>query len=164
MNGTNVLTATAIVGTGLMAGLFFGWMVSVIPGTRLLDDRTYIATMQQINRSIVNPGFAIPFFGTPVLLVAAARAQRRVGNDRAAMLLGVATGLYVVGLLGVTAVGNIPLNNALDAFDLRDADAEALREQRSSYERPWNRWHGVRSAAVGLAFGCAALSAAIDSE
>ena len=164
MTGAGVSTAVAIVGTGLMAGMFFGWSVSVIPGTRLIDDDAYVGTMQQINRAIINPGFVVPFFVAPIALLAAAFAQRRVGNDRAAILLATATGVYVVGLLGVTMGGNVPLNNALEAFDLPGASADALHERRASYERSWNRWHALRSGAVVVAFALATLSATVDSE
>lgn len=164
MTGADVLTFTAIVGTGLMAGLFFGWSVSVIPGTRLVADDAYVTTMQQINRAIINPGFVVPFFLTPIALLAAAFAQRRAGNDRAALLLAAATGVYVVGLLGVTMAGNVPLNNALEAFDLPGASADERRERRVSYERAWNRWHSIRSGAVVLAFALATLSSTIDAD
>lgn len=164
MTGAGVLSAVAIIGTGLMAGMFFGWSVSVIPGTRLVDDDTYVATMRQINRAIINPGFVVPFFVTPIALLAAAIVQRRAGNDRAAVLLAAATGVYVVGLLGVTVAGNVPLNNALDAFDPTTASTDALRERRASYEGSWNRWHAIRSGAVVLAFALATISTTIDSE
>jgi len=159
-----MLTAAAVVGTGLMAGLFFGWSVSVIPGTRLVDDDTYVATMQHINRAIINPGFVVPFMVTPIALLAAAFAQRRIGNDRAAILLTAATGVYVIGLLGVTMAGNVPLNNALDSFDQVASNTEAVRDRRASYERLWNRWHTIRSSAVVLAFTLATLSTTIDSD
>ncbi len=80
MNGPDAVSAVAVVGTGLMAGLFFGWAVSVVPGTRLVDDHSYVQIMQQINRAIVNPLFVIPFVGTPLLLIAAAVVQWRAGT------------------------------------------------------------------------------------
>ncbi len=72
--------------------------------------------------------------------------------------------LYVGGLIGVTAGANIPLNNALAAFEISTADSAAIGEQRSAYEGPWNRWHAVRTVAVVLAFGCATIAAAGESE
>jgi hypothetical protein len=36
---------SAIVLTGLSAGLFYAWAVSVIPGTKKVKDFTYLETM-----------------------------------------------------------------------------------------------------------------------
>ncbi|BAN01988.1 anthrone oxygenase family protein [Ilumatobacter coccineus] len=164
MSAASVLTGASVVTTGLMAGLFFGWAVSVIPGTKQVDDHTYVETMQSINRAIINPGFVVPFVATPLVLGAAAFAQARVGNIRAAWWLGSATVLYTVGLIGVTGVGNIPLNDALDRFSLDATDRAALAERRRTYESPWNRWHALRTAAAVAALGCASIAALVESD
>ena len=63
--------------SGLTAGLFFGWAVSVIPGTTKVSDRNYVATMQSINVAIINPIFMLSFLGTAVVLVAGAAFHHR---------------------------------------------------------------------------------------
>jgi uncharacterized membrane protein len=50
MSVRTLLLVASVLSSGLMAGLFFGWAVSVIPGTKLVDDRSYLATMQNINQ------------------------------------------------------------------------------------------------------------------
>lgn len=164
MSAAGVLTGTAIASTGLMAGLFFGWTVSVIPGTRLIEDRSYIEAMQSINRAIINPWFVLPFIGAPFMLAAAAVAHARVGNTRAGWLLASAAGTYVIGLLGVTARVNVPLNDALDDFSITAATDAALGERRRSYEQPWNRWHLLRTVAVVGSFTCASIAAVVESD
>lgn len=148
----SMLLITAVVLCGLIAGLFFGWLVSVIPGLRVVTDRSYINTMQSINVAIVNPGFLIAFLATPVLLVVAGVAEYRAGNRRRSLLLACAAVTYALGGLGVTFGGNIPLNNSLDAFELDGASIEQAKLMRTSYEEPWNRWHLARTLASGLAF------------
>ena len=106
---TATATFVALASTALMAGLWFAWAVSVIPGTRLVPDRTYVTTMQTINRAIINPGFILPFLLTPALLAVAGIAQWRGGDTRRGVLLVVAGGTYLVGVLGVTIGGNVPL-------------------------------------------------------
>ncbi len=157
MSGADTVTIIAIVSTGLMAGLWFAWAVSVIPGTRRVPDRTYVTTMQTINRAIINPGFIIPFLGTPFVLAAAAILQWRAGETRRGALLFAAAGSYVVGVLGVTMGGNVPLNNALDRVPLESSD-EVLARERTTYERPWNRWHGARTVANLGTFAIAAIA------
>lgn len=48
-----------------------------------------------------------------------------------------AAGLYLVGVLGVTGVVNVPLNDALDAGRVAWAD----------YRVRWTRWNHVRLVA-----------------
>jgi uncharacterized membrane protein len=164
MNANTTLLVTSIVGTGLVAGLLYGWAVSVIPGTRRVGDGTYVETMQDINRAIINPAFIIPFMGIPLVLGAASIMHFRTGDTRRAWLLAGATGTYLVGVLGVTVGGNIPLNDALDAFDLPAATDGDLADRRRTYERPWNRFHGLRTAAGAVSFGLAAAAAMVAAD
>lgn len=164
MMGRDVLLLTGLVSTGLMAGLFFGWAVSVIPGTMRTGDRNYVETMQEINLAIVNPWFVVPFILTPVALLAAAFGQLRAGDQRRALTLAAAAGLYVLGVLGVTVGGNIPLNNELAAFDLAAAADGAAARQRAAYEGPWNRWHTIRTVAAVAALAVTGLAALLDPE
>ncbi|MEM9566102.1 MAG: anthrone oxygenase family protein [Actinomycetota bacterium] len=167
MNLPNALLGASIIATGLMSGLWYGWTVSVIPGTRRVADANYVDTMQHINRAIINPAFIIPFLGMPVLLGAAALLQFRAGDARRGWLLASAAGAYLVGVLGVTVGGNVPLNDALDAFDLAGSNDHAISARRHGYETPWNRWHYLRTAANAGAFAlttAAAVVAATETD
>lgn len=59
---TTVFIITLLL-NGLSAGFFYAWSVSVILGTKKVGDLTYLETMQNINREILNPLFYIVFFG-----------------------------------------------------------------------------------------------------
>lgn len=161
MSATSVLLLAGILSSGLMAGLFFGWAVSVIPGLARIADRSYVSTMQSVNRAIVNPLFVVFFIGTVVALAAGALVHLRDGQTRRATWLAAAAGAYAFGVLGVTVGRNIPLNDALDAFALDGATDEAVAERRRGYESPWNRWHNVRTAANAAAFSFASTAALI---
>jgi len=65
----------AVILTGLSAGLFYAWSVSVIPGTQKVSDSTYLQTMQSVNRAILNPVFFSVFFGSALLLILASFFQ-----------------------------------------------------------------------------------------
>jgi uncharacterized membrane protein len=167
MNLPDTLLGTSIIATGLMSGLWYGWTVSVIPGTRRVADANYVDTMQHINRAIINPAFIIPFMGIPALIGVAAFLQFRSGDARRGWLLVGAAGTYVIGVLGVTVGANVPLNDALDAFDLARSNDQAIGDRRHSYETPWNRWHYLRTAANVGAFAltaAAALVAATETD
>jgi uncharacterized membrane protein len=103
--------------------------------------------MQSINRAILNPVFMLSFLGTVILLPLS--AYLHYGQPIAARFwfLLAATIIYVVGAFGVTIAGNVPLNEALDAFNLQAASSEAIAMQRAKFEGPWNSLHTVRTIA-----------------
>lgn len=164
MDLRTALLGGGIVASGLMSGLLYGWSVSVIPGTRRVSAGNYVDTMQHINRAIINPAFIIPFMGVPLVLGGAAVMQFRAGDHRRGWLLVGATATYVVGVLGVTIGRNVPLNDALDAFDLRGSTSDAIERRRTTYERPWNRWHHVRTIASVGSFALAAAAALVAAD
>ena len=55
--------AGAVLTTGLMAGVFYAYAVSVNLGLAEQPDATYVATMNGINEKIQNPLFFVSFFG-----------------------------------------------------------------------------------------------------
>jgi uncharacterized membrane protein len=141
---------TALVLTGLSAGFFYAWQVSVIPGTRKVGDMAYLETMQSINRAILNPAFFVVFFG-PIFVLAISAVQQY----NAGMIfwwLVAATVTYVIGTFGVTAFGNVPLNDLLDALKLTELSEAKIIEFRRSYEIKWNRLHLIRTVFSVLAF------------
>ena len=164
MTISDVLLLASIVLTGLMAGLFSGWVVSVIPGTTRLDSPEYVRLMQHINREILTPRFLLPFIGIPVLLVLSAVVQFRSGDQRRGVLVATSALTYTFGVFGVTAARNVPLNDALDAFDLADATAADIEKQRRTYERPWNRWNAIRATANVVAFALLAVAALVSEQ
>lgn len=163
MDAKQVLLTTSVVATGLMAGLFYGWSVSVIPGTRRLASSDYVGLMQHVNREILTPRFLVPFVGIPLLLGAAAFMQFRAGDQRRGAVLSASAVTYLIGVFGVTAAGNVPLNDALEAFDLRAATSAEIEERRESYETSWNRWNTIRTVFNVAAFALS-VSATVLTE
>lgn len=72
----------AMLAMGLIAGLFYAYACSVMPGLARTDDRALVDAMQQINEAILNPVFALSFFGAPVLTAAAAILACVPGHGR----------------------------------------------------------------------------------
>ncbi|GAB5554370.1 MAG: hypothetical protein Sapg2KO_39610 [Saprospiraceae bacterium] len=140
----------AVVLTGLSAGLFYAWQVSVIPGTKKVLDPTYLESMQAINRAILNPAFFLVFFGPIILLILSVIQQYNSGISFW-LLLG-ATLFYLFGTFGVTVFGNVPLNDTLDGMDLTEMAEPAINEFRALYERKWNRFHLIRTVFSVLSF------------
>jgi uncharacterized membrane protein len=72
------------------------------------------------------------------------------GSVRFLCLLG-ASVIYIAGVIGVTAMGNIPLNKALDVFNISSATAQEMADMRAKFQTPWNNLHLVRTWASIIA-------------
>ena len=146
----NIVLTVAATTTGVNAGLFFAYQVSIIPAFKTLSDRDYIAAMQAINAAIQNPVFLSNFLGTVFFLPAAAYLHRsKPASLRSKLLLG-ATLLYIVGTFGITADANVPLNDMLAQFSLHSSTPQQVAKVRAGFEGPWNTWHLMRTiASVG---------------
>lgn len=146
----------ATVTTGLVAGIFFGFSVAVMPALARVDDVTFVRVMQQINSVIQNGLFGLAFLGALVAGGAAAWWHLDQPHVRGWVVAGFAG--YVVTLV-ITFTVNIPLNNRLDRAGSPDGLADP-RAVRQGFERPWVRWHHLRTLTCVVGFGClcAALS------
>lgn len=140
----------AVIITGLSAGFFYAWSVSVIPGTRRISDIAYLQAMQSINREILNPAFFLIFFGSIVLLVISGIQQLHAGLTF--WLISAALLTYFIGTFGVTAFGNVPLNNQLDVLNIGDLSTVKLSFFRQNYETKWNQLHTVRTIFAVVSF------------
>ena len=142
-----VLGATLLV-TALIAGLFYAWSCSVNPGLHRLADVEYIRAMQQLNRAIINPVFMASFMGTLIMMpICTFVVYKHTGTSITFWLILAAALLYIIGSFGVTMGGNVPLNDALDKFDVQSATMQEIRAFRIQFEMPWNRLHTVRTIA-----------------
>jgi uncharacterized membrane protein len=151
MNLENIVLVVAGTGTGLMAGLYYTFDVAIVPALRSIQGAQHIAAMQSINRKILNPVFFLSFFGPALLLPLAALLYW--GKPPFGFLVAAAV-LYIVGSIGVTAAGNIPLNDKLDKFDanqLSGAEADQIRTDFQRPGSPWMRFHTVRTLTVTAA-------------
>jgi len=143
--------AGATLTTGLVAGVFYAFAVSVNLGLAAQPDASYVATMQAINARIQNPMFFASFFGAALFLLAALAAhipRPRSGRFR---LVALACVLYIVGGFLLTASVNVPMNEEL-ARVAANASPGELAGARAAYEGPWNFWNGVRTVFSSMAF------------
>ena len=141
----------AVLTTGLIAGFFYAYACSVTLGTARLDDVEYVATMQAINASVLNPIFALSFFGAPIALVVASAVHLRQGLTPRAGLVLLALLLYGLGGFALTIGVNVPLNEELARLG-PGVDGRALAEARQGYEIRWNAWNVVRTICSIAAF------------
>lgn len=144
MTLSGIILVLAATVTALIGGLFYAWSCSVVPGLGRLGNTEYIAAMQSMNRAILNPVFFLSFMGTLILLPLATFLHYGHGSMRFWLLLA-ASIAYAAGVFGVTMAGNVPLNNALDVFNLKTASADEIAAFRTRFEAPWNRLNDIRT-------------------
>ena len=138
---------------GLQAGTYYTWASGVMPGLARVDDRTFVHAMQQMNTAIVNPVFLATFLGAPVLAAAGVAVSGGSARPWAVTAL-----VLAMGTIAITAGGNIPLNNALEAA----GDVDRIRDLaavRSNFESAWVRWNVARSLTSAGALGCLLVAA-----
>ena len=152
LNARNWVLIASIIATALSAGLFYAWVISVIPGTRKISDQAYLETMQSINREILNPGFFLIFFGALILLIISTYLHFRIQVDTVFYLILGATLCYGLGTMGTTMFGNVPLNNSLEALDISSFTEKDFKNARDAYEQKWNNLNLIRTIAALISF------------
>ncbi|SDS32980.1 anthrone oxygenase family protein [Actinoplanes derwentensis] len=158
--GSRPVTVTLIAGLicmGLMAGLFFGFTVSVMPGLAAGDDLTFVTAMQNINDKIENGLFGLVFTGAFAFPVIAAVQLLRRRRWAAAIWTAAAAFAYLL-VLGLTMAVEIPLNETLAAAGdpSRIADPARVRHDFATVWVPVNDLRTVLNLA-GLALLAPAL-------
>ena len=111
----DVLLIVAILGTGIVAGVFYAFSGFVTQGLDRLPPADAARAMREINVTAVRPPLMLAFFGTGLVVLRSSRVRvhrRARGGTWWAIAAAV---VYLVGAIGVTAAANVPRNNRLAA-------------------------------------------------
>jgi uncharacterized membrane protein len=154
-----ILAVVAAVGSGVAGGVFFAFSTFVMRALERLPAPAGLAAMQSVNVTAVGPGLMIELFGTAAICaVAGVVACLRWGRPSSAYLLAGAL-VYLVFVIGVTAVYHVPHNDALARLD---PTAPAAAGQWRDYATGWTAWNHLRTlggATAAALFTLAARSA-----
>ncbi|NNG17775.1 MAG: DUF1772 domain-containing protein [Gemmatimonadales bacterium] len=142
------LSIAALLGSALVAGVFFAFSSFVMKALARLPATEGVAAMQSINVVVINRSFLGVFIGTAVLSLGMVVVAVLEWGTRASLFhLGGAV-LYLVGTFLVTGVRNVPLNDELAALS---PDQVGERDTWDRYLRQWTVWNHVRTIAALLA-------------
>lgn len=150
------LILLAVISTALVAGIFYAFSTFIMQALLRLDPREGIKAMQSINVVVLNPLFFAAFFGAGAASIAAAIAAGLAESSGALVTTVVGAALYLIGCIGVTAGGNVPLNEQLKSTNPTEEDAAQVW---ANYGARWTKWNHVRTAAslaASIAFALAA--------
>lgn len=154
-----ILTFVALLGSGLIAGLFFAFSSFVMKGLSNLPPEEGISAMQSINAAVYNPLFMIAFVGTGAVSLFLIGVSVFNSESPFALYLLSAGLLYAVGSVGVTGAVNVPLNKSIAAVDPKSpAGVQAWLH----YLLRWVFWNHVRTfcsllACAGFVFALLAM-------
>jgi uncharacterized membrane protein len=139
-----MVTFCTALGCGLMAGVFFAFSAFVMRALARLPSEQGIAAMQSINLLAVTPLFMTTLFGTAAAcLVLGVIAVLDWQRPSAAYLLSGGM-VYVIGVILLTIVFNVPRNNALAAVDPKSASGARVW---TDYLTGWTAGNHVRAVA-----------------
>jgi uncharacterized membrane protein len=145
----------AAVGSALTAGIFFAFSTFVMRALGQQTPASGIAAMQSINITVINPWFMAAFFGPAVASLGLTIAVLRQWDQPGAFYWLGGTLLYLIGTIGVTITGNIPLNDALAVVNSNSAEGATLWAR---YLSDWTFWNHVRTVAAVLSAALFTLS------
>ena len=147
---TACLCALALI-SALVGGVFQSFSDFVMRGLGRAEGDAGMLAMQQINVTVMRSLFLTSFFLLVPGLAAAAWAASAQSSAIFHWVLGAGI-VYVVGVVLVTVLGNVPMNNRLDQL-ISEGEREKAAEYWQLYLVRWTRWNHIRTA------GCAATAA-----
>ena len=139
---TMITTAITAVATGVLGGVFFAFSTSVMKALGRQPAAAAMTTMQAVNVSMVNPLFLTVLGGSTLACLAILVSAPFVTAPHPGLRIAGAL-FFLVGAVGVTAVVNVPLNDALAAADPGSPPGVALW---ADYLTRWTAYNHLRTA------------------
>jgi len=122
-NPTTLTVITALIGSALISGVFFAFSSFIMKALARRPALEGIAAMKSINIVVINPVFLGLFMGTTLICLILLVISITKWQMPAAAYFLVGSLFYIVGTFLVTGLGNVPLNNQLDAVKENDLNA-----------------------------------------
>lgn len=154
-----LFSSFATLASALVAGVFLTFSDFLMRSLGRMPDATGAIVMQAINRDV----FRIVFMALFLLMAAVGLASFVlawwVAPKGVVPWLVTGGACYVLGVFGVTAAGNVPLNNRLAELDTNTLHSQTY--WRQTYLPRWTRLNSLRTAfatAAATAYLFAALA------
>jgi uncharacterized membrane protein len=152
MKISTIIFILSIFFSGLIAGLFYAWSISVTPGLAKISNESYLQSFQSMNRAILNPVFFIAFFGLVLLLPILCYLTFQSSGSQQFWFVLAATLFYMIGVMAVTVFGNVPLNNSLEVLQIGSMTPEQMNTFRLGFESKWNNLNTLRTVTSSITF------------
>lgn len=155
----DILLWLCALSAGLMAGLYFAFSAFIMRALREIEPAVGVAAMNAINRVILRSAFMPLFLASSVASLALGGIGIFRPGEAGSIEMTAGGAIYLLGMVLVTIMRNVPLNDALAAADpAREIDGLVWR----GYLDRWTRWNHVRTLAATVALALFVL--AIDAR
>lgn len=144
-NSLTYITGFSAIYCWLVAGIFLAFSDFIMKSLGVLPPATGIEAMQSINILVYRSIFMVGLMGlsiVSVLFIATDLSQGRLSYR------GLAAVIYLIGVMAVTRIGNIPLNEELAAANPTSFAAQELWDR---YLKVWVNWNHIRTLSSALA-------------
>ncbi len=146
------LSEFSLISAALIAGVFLTFSDFVMRSLDGAKTSAGIEVMQAINREVFRTIFMVLLIGMwPVSAGLGVYAFLQPAQSGGAAIMAAAI-IYSVGVMGITLVFNVPMNNRLAARDSDSPEAEAYWSD--TYFPHWTFWNWVRAVASAAAAVC----------
>lgn len=153
----NVLRVTllviAVVGSGMIAGVFFAVAVSVLPTLFTIPADRYVEMHQKLGKGY-HP--AMPLIANITMIADIVLAVLAPTTVTRALFIAVV--VLIVGVQCVSHLANVPINRQVHAVD-----SGAIPEDWPDPRPLWQNWHRLRTAFALLALTGTAFAIAVTT-
>lgn len=140
----------------MVGGVFQSFSDFVMRSLSAARDAAGVEVMQMINRKVFSSVFLFTALGLgPALIAASVYASIFLPPGPTAWIVG-GSAIYLIAVLLVTIVGNVPMNERLDNMPAGDADTTVYWRH---YGRRWTHLNHMRTIGCAIASGCLMIAA-----
>ncbi|MEL6100441.1 MAG: anthrone oxygenase family protein [Pseudomonadota bacterium] len=141
------VTTGLALGAALVAGVFFAFSDFVMRSLADIEAQHGMVAMQSINRKVYRSGFLPLLMGLGPILIGVLVASLAMTDLPGREWLTAGAAIYLVGVIGVTVLGNVPMNKRLDRGTL-------AADYWPHYQVNWTILNHVRTVASIIAAFC----------
>ena len=159
ISATFIVLQTAALFCAIVAGVFLTFSDFVMQSLASSRDTAGVTVMQQINQKVYKTVFMVLLLGMAVAAALLGGYALLVLQGAEALVVAAGAAIYLGGVIGVTSVCNVPMNNTLQSLSAATPQADSY--WRNTYLRRWTLWNHVRVVAAGLSAVCFMAGAAL---
>ena len=148
---TPIFCSAMIVAIGILAGIFFAFSDFVMKSLAEINPVSGIDAMQAMNRRVYGSLFLILLMGFAMLSAGVAIfAYLKLSPPLSSWII-IGAAIYLIGVMLVTIIFNVPMNQKLDGMSSADAETAVYW---SAYLKNWTLWNHVRTIACIGSMAC----------
>ena len=136
--------------SAIVGGVFSAFSEFIMSALLKAKPESGIEAMQHINRDVIRTQFVAGILSIAVFSALFTLYSIAVFEGAALVTLILASAVYLPSVFFMTMIGNVPMNNRLDALDHTRAEAHAYWLE---YGRKWTRLNHYRSLGSVLTAG-----------